>query len=310
MTFIIIAVILLLIFGVGLLVGIFGKMVGGFLTAGAAAVVLVLFTGFMSFTTVDARAVGIQTSFGRYTDTLNSGAQFIAPWSDVEEFSTLLQSTDLNDLDGTNNSVYVTFSSPANVNDKDAKAVAGGGNGNISAIIRWGINPSQDSKGAKALWESYKTFPKVSNDLVLSMSQDKLSDVANDFPAGEAAVNQNGIGDETKKRLTAALEKYGIIIDSVSVKRVALDAKTQASLDNIVAAQNDIRKASLNQERAKIDNETAKLREQSGSLTPAANARFCLDIVNAWDFKQNGPLPATFNCGLGSANSQVLVGAK
>lgn len=67
--------------------------------------------------------------------------------------------------------------------------------------------------------------------------------------------------------------------------------------------------ARAEQERARIDNETAKLREQSGALSPAANQRFCLDIVNAWDVSKNGPLPATFNCGMGNS-AGVLVGAK
>lgn len=315
MFFIVVAVILSLVIVGGLLAAFATKTVGGFVVAGLAVALLVLLTIFSSATKVDARAVGIVTSFGKYQSTLNSGLHWTAPWASVEQFETTLQSTDLNDLDGSKNSVYVAFSAPKNVDANgnpvaDQKSVAGGGNGNINAVVRWSINPDQSENGAKALWEKYRTFERVSNELVLSESQDKIADVANDFPAGEAAVNQTGIGDEVKKRLDASLSKYGIVVDSVSVKRVSLDAATNASLQRIVDNINKTTAAQEEQKRAKIDNETAALRQKTGALSAQANERYCLDIVNNWDANKNGALPATFNCGLGDKAAGVLVNAK
>lgn len=315
MTFIVIAVILSLVVLGGLFAAFATKTIGGFAVAGFAVVLLVLLTIFSSATKVDARAVGIVTSFGKYQSTLNSGLHWTAPWASVEQFETTLQSTDLNDLDGSKNSVYVAFSAPKNV-DKDGKAiadqksVAGGGNGNINAVVRWSINPDQSEDGAKALWEKYRTFERVSNELVLSASQDTIADVANDFPAGEAAVNQTGIGNEVKIRLDAALSKYGIVVDSVSVKRVSLDPATTQSLQRIVDNINKTTAAQEEQKRAVIDNATAALRQKTGALSKAANERYCLDIVNNWDVNKNGALPATFNCGLTGGTSGVLVQAK
>ena len=297
------------------LIGIFARKMdkNGFLWLVSFGVSLFLIlvvsaiTVFSSFTQVEARSIAIQTSFGRYTQTLEAGRHFIAPWSETESFETTLQPTDLNDLDGSKNSVFVTFSSPKDANDKDAKAIAGGGNGNINAIVNWSISTEKGTDGTKALWTKYRTFQRVSTELVLSRAQDTIADVANDFPAGEAAVNQTAIGKEVLDRLTVQLKPYGIVVDNVSIKRIALDAKTQASLDNIVGAQNDIRKAELNKERAAIDNATVQLQEATGALSQQANQRFCLNVVNTWSAATNGPLPATFDCSLGGSKSPVIV---
>ena len=89
------------------------------------------------------------------------------------------------------------------------------------------------------------------------------------------------------------------------MKGISLDDRSQASLDKIVTANNDIERAKAEQLRAKIDAETAKIREQGGSLAPAALQRYCLEVVNNWNVNQNGPLPAGFTCG-GGANPFVI----
>lgn len=283
---------------------------------GLVATVLIfgLVTVVFSATTVDARSVGIATAFGRYQGTLKPGLQFTAPWVSVEEFTTRLQDTDLNDKDGSKNSVYVSFSAPKAVDAKGNLVAnqtdqAGGGNGNISAVVRWQISDDQSNAGAKRLWEKYKTFDDVSNRLVLSESQEAVADIANDYTAGIASVNQTLIGDKVQENLAQRLRPYGIIVDSVSVKGVDLDGPTKASLQRIVDNINKTQAAIEEQKRAKVDNETAKLRQQTGALSKQANERYCLDIVNQWDVSKNGALPATFNCGLG-ATAGTLVQAK
>lgn len=251
--------------------------------------ILVVFTLFFSFTTVDARAVGIQTGFGRYHSTMDNGLHFKAPWTSVEEFSTLLQSADLEGEEG----VDVTFK--------------GGGSGTVNATFRWSISDDQSDDGAKALWEKYRTFENVSSMLVYREGKDTVLNVANDYTPNEARTKQDVIGAEIKKRMSDRLSEYGIVVDSVSVLSMPLDAKTQASLDKVVSSQNDVERAKADRERAKIDNETIKLREESGALTPEANQRYCLELVNAWDVSKNGNLPATFDCSLNSDGKPVIV---
>jgi regulator of protease activity HflC (stomatin/prohibitin superfamily) len=247
--------------------------------------VLAVFTLIMSITTVGARSVGIQTAFGRYQNTLNNGLQLTAPWSSTEEFSTQVQVLDLDDTNGGNDSVSVTFK--------------GGGGGQVSITPRWRINEAS----AENLWKKYRTFDKVQSQLVSSSAKDSVRVVVSGYTPNDARDGENlrPIADAIKADLAKSLKDDGVVIDSVSIRKIALDSRSQASLDKIVEANNNIERARAEQERAKIDAETAKIREKSGALTDAANERYCYEMMNNWDKSKNGSLPAGFTC-KGSSN--------
>ena len=266
--------------------------IGPFPAVGLIVAFIIVTLGF-SFTTVDARSVGIQTGFGRYYDTLDNGFHFKAPWTGVEEFTTRLQNADLEGDEG----VAVTFK--------------GGGSGTVNATFRWSISDDQGDGGAKALWEKYKDFDTVRDTLVYREGKDAVLNVANDYTPNDARTKQDEIGQQIKERMEKRLKPYGVVVDSVSVLSMPLDERTQASLDKIVSSQNDVERAKADKERAKIDNETAKLREQSGALSDGALRRLCLDVVNNWDVNKNGQLPATFDCGMsGEAKPGLIVNSK
>ena len=296
MLYIIIASTLLLIFLVALFVGFQSRKHGspiGFTPAVASLVAFALATLAFSFTTVDPRAVAIVTGFGKYQGTLDSGIHFKAPWEKTEEFTTRLQSADLEGDEG----VAVTFK--------------GGGSGTVNATFRWSISDDQGAGGAKALWEKYKDFDTVSTTLVYREGKDAVLNVANDYTPNDARTRQDEIGQQIKDRMAERLKPYGVIVDSVSVLSMPLDERTQASLDKIVSSQNDVERAKADKERAKIDNETAELREKSGALSDGALRRLCLDVVNNWDVNKNGQLPATFDCGMsGEAKPGIIVNSK
>ncbi|WNN94705.1 band-7-like membrane protein [Streptomyces phage Phredrick] len=250
---------------------------GAFGVTAGMFVLLLVVTAFNSVTSVGARNVGIQTAFGRYQGTLDNGLQIIAPWSEHEDFSTQIQYLDLDgekDSDG----AEVTF--------------AGGGRGVVMATPRWYIN-EQD---AGQLWKKYKNFDNVRDQLVQSSAKASFRDVVKDYAPNEALVQTGKIADEVKANLQASLADDGVKIDSISIRTIRLDGRSQQSLDKIVQANNDIERAKAEQERAKIDAETAKIREKTGALKPEALQRYCLDVVNNWDVKKNGSLPAGFNC--------------
>lgn len=300
MLFIIVAALL----GVALLIGLAGSLLarekGGFIgTTVLAIIALVVMTFFASFTKVEARAVGIQTSFGQYVSTVESGAHLLSPWSEVEQFSTQIQPLDLSDLDDTQgNAVSVAFSG--------SEKGTSGGNGKVNAVVRWSI----DTKSAENLWKKYKTFDRVQTDLVLSESQDAFREVIGSYQPNEARAGANirPISDKVKAGLSQRLADDGVLIDSVSIKGIELDDATAKSLERTVIANNNEETAKSEQRRAITDAATAALREKSGALSPAANLRYCLDIVNNWDVKKNGNLPTTFNCALGGSSTPVIVG--
>lgn len=281
MGYIVIAAILLLVLAGAIVFAKFARNKVGYAVAVGAGVLLIIVTAFNSVTSVGARNVGIQTAFGRYQGTLDNGLQIVAPWSEHEDFSTQVQFLDLDGAKWTDGAP-VTFK--------------GGGSGAIFATPRWRINENS----AGDLWKKYKNFDNVRDQLVLSSAKDSFRAVVKDYTPNEALTMTREIASKVKADLAANLADDGILIDSVSIRDVKLDERSQASLDKIVQANNDIERAKAEQQRAKIDSETAKLREKTGSLKPEALQRYCLDVVNNWDVKKNGSLPAGFNC-----NSQI-----
>jgi len=260
------------------------------IAAGTVAV-FVLVTVLFSATTVAPRAIGIQTQFGKYHSTMQPGLQWTAPWASVEEFSTQVQYLALN---GDNkSSVDVNYQ--------------GGGKGNVDAVVRWRI----DGANAEALWRKYRTFENVRDQLVQSAAKDSIRVVVGKYLPNDARAGENlrKIAGDTQSDLQSSLKGDGVTIDSVSVTGIFLDGQTQQSIERVIAANNEIEKAKADQKRAQIENETAKLRQQSGALSKPALERYCYDVTNNWDVNKNGPLPATWNCS-GASTGGVIVGAK
>lgn len=255
----------------------------GLATFGFAS--LIVWTIVMSATTVSPRAVGIQTAFGRYQSTLPAGFHWTAPWSNVEEFSTQIQP-----LDSTTSVAY-----------------KGGGKGAVNSTIRWRI----DQDNAQKLWQKYRTFDNVRDNLVASGGRDSVRVVVGPYTpnAARAGENLRPITDGVTSDLARTLADDGALIDSVSITDVQVDEATQRSLEGILKAQNDVEKAKADEQRALVDARTAKIRATSGSLSASALQRYCLEVTNAWSAANNGPLPATWNC-LGGSQSPVIVGGR
>jgi hypothetical protein len=250
--------------------------------------ILGILTAFMSATTVDARSVGINTAFGKYTGTLDNGFHWTAPWSSTEEFSTQVQYLELSG-DG---AVAVSFN--------------GGSSGSAEVVVRWSIS----AEGAEQLWQRYRTFDNVRDQLVKSEAQNAFRTVFSDFSPVDAidGANLNDITTTVQADLQQTLSGYGVDVDSVSVTKVNLGDRAQTALDRIVQANADVERATAEQQRATIEAQTATIRQQS--QTPEALQRYCLEVVNNWDVSKNGPLPATFNCELnGGTQTPVIVAA-
>lgn len=307
MFYIVIAVILVILFLIALAVGLFGPKgseapdrytpgtpdarTPGKIAAGFLAFVLIIITLLFSATTVSPRAVGIETAFGRYVATLDNGFHWTAPWSGVEEFSTLAQPLNVQEQG-------VSFAGTT-VTDPVTKveSVSGsGGSGNFDGTILWSIDPT--GKGAEKLWEKYKTYDNVRDNLVEKAFREAGRVQIGAYSPVEAKDGSNlrPINEAIKGDLVSALADKGILIDTVSVTSIRLDDSAQQSLNRIVEANANTERAKAEKERATIDAETAAIRQNSGSLTPEALVRLCLDVTNAWDVAKNGNLPAGWSC--------------
>lgn len=249
-----------------------------------AAVVLalvgLLVTGIFSATTVSPRAVGIATSFGKYRGTLDAGFHMTAPWTSVEEFPTQVQFLELNGKEHGAGGVAVNFD--------------GGGKGTIDATVRWRI----DQKDAEALWRKYKDFDKVRDQLVTSAARDAVRKAVGGYTPTNAQSGKNvtAITKAVRDELQQQVADDGVQIDSLSVTAVILDENTQKAIEQVIIAQQGTAKATEEQARARIEQETNKIRQTGGLLSPDALRRYCLEVTNNWDQAKNGPLPAGWSC--------------
>jgi regulator of protease activity HflC (stomatin/prohibitin superfamily) len=230
---------------------------------------------------VEPRTVGIVTEFGKATGTVDSGPHILAPWAKVTEFPVSNQTLDLDATDGSPEVVQAKFD--------------GGGTGFVNNNINW--HPENNDK-AVALWNQWRDFDKVTNQVVKPRAQAVAAEVVGKYGPKEAVRSENygKIAEEIKNKLQAELNSSGIKVEDVNVKRIDLDGKAQDNLNRAVVADGNIDIAKKEQERARIDNETANLKAQSAALSAAGLADRCLAITNAWDVNKNGPLPANWNC--------------
>lgn len=277
---------------------------GAFLNAfGICLFILLALTVMFSMTIVHARTVGIITSFGKESGPVdtegnhvpkNPGIGWTDPWESKEEFPTNVQYLVLDDSEKADGTTKVSYK--------------GGGNGEVDSTIRWTLDPAK----AVDLWRKYREFDRVTDQLVKASARTSLGVVIGAYPPNEARSGEKRreITDLVTADLNKTLESNGIRVDSVSITDVRLDAKTQGSIEALIKANADLQRATIDQQRATIEAQTAKIRQNSGSLSPGALQRYCLEITNAWDTGKNGQLPETWNCGLTTGTTGVIVGQK
>ncbi|MEF3119865.1 SPFH domain-containing protein [Kocuria flava] len=250
------------------------------LTALTAAVLLVLLTAGLSMARVGAREVGIETSLGKYSRTLQAGWQLKAPWAEVETFSTRLQRSEL-----------------------DAPiAFAGGGSGTQHMTVQWTITGEQ----AQELWSRYQRFDNVDGMLVQPAAKEAVGAVLASYTPAEARAEGKveEIRQAVEQALAQRLGTYGVQLDSVALPPAALDQTAQDALNRVVEANANVDRAQSRLEQAKIDAEAD--RERNRNVTTENLILECLTVTNNWNAEKNGPLPATWNC-FGALDAGVVV---
>lgn len=248
---------------------------------GALAVIVVLVL--LCTAKVGPREVGIETSLGKYTRTLDAGWTVKAPWADVETFSTQLQRTQLD--------APVAF------------AESGGGSQNVT--VQWSIT---DDK-AEELWTRYKEFDNVSSMLIEPAAKEAIGDVLASYTPAESRAE--GAGEEIRTKvadiLDGRLAEYGVELDSVAMPPASLDETAQGAYNRVVEAKANVERADERVRQAELDAQADKAR--NAELTPENLVSECLNVTNNWDQAKNGPLPASWDC-IGSPDPELVTPTK
>lgn len=218
---------------IGLLLA--GEKPGAALAGIATAVALVG----SCLTHVGSNEVGVVHNFGSFQSTEGPGVHWVAPWSQTESFTTRLQSHKVKDHD---------------VVLKPEREGASGAPASVWYTIRYHVNGTER---AEYMWRKYRSFERVTNDLVVPESKTTANEVLGQYtPAtSQAGSNRRIIGTKIKVALGKVLEDDGIKVDSVSVTTVALPKEVRDRLSGVQKAAADAQRAAV-EAQARLDTAT------------------------------------------------------
>lgn len=241
---------------------------------------------FSSFTTVDANTVGIETQFGQFTNTLEPGGHFLAPWATVTQIDTKVQSTDRKaGPDGD-----VPGADCVQVNLK------GGAQACADLTVRYSV--SHDD--AQGLWSQYGSFDDARNKLLRSATDQAAKVVYGEFTPQEAVSGDASasIASKLTDSLRGQLSKSGLNLQAVAPGQLHLSKESQTRFDDLLNAQTATLVAQQN--LAKNQAEAAANAALSGSLSEPILVQQCIDAAKVIK-------PAVFNCFPGTSSPAPLV---
>jgi regulator of protease activity HflC (stomatin/prohibitin superfamily) len=257
-----------------------------------------------SFTSIAARSVGVETSFGRPTaHALDNGPHFILPWHKVEKFDASIQT--------------LVMTGDGSSQEADAPCVTVRLGNQTTACVdviraQWNIDPDGD---VIDLYRRYKKFDKVELNVVAGQAMNALVTRFADYDplAGinakgdKPAVTTTQLAEQARKDLQAAVGT-GIKIDNLLIL-VHYDPTTQTKLNNYAQALADTRIAVQNTATAtQVALANKALAGQESVNNPGVQYQNCLSLIRELAARgQLRDLPQTFNCG--DPRSQVIVQA-
>lgn len=249
--------------------------------AGAAFVFFGLTWLFSSVFYVEARTVGIVSSFGKPNDKpADVGLNISTPWSEVTHFSTGNQPMD---FDGDQKIGF-------KLTNADGSA---DGEAWINFNGSWQI--AGDDKAVE-LWKDRKEFDRVKNEVVLPIAQSATVGVMGKYSADDAnnSANVAKFNVELMTEINKALNPKGIRVESIAVRSVDLSDKVKERLERKNADKVETERAVIQQGTAKIEADTNKILQEN--LTPLVIQAKCIELTNKWNDDNNGQLPAAWNC--------------
>lgn len=269
------------------------------LGAGALGVLAALLLFASMSTVVEAKNVGVVTSFGKPVDSLTPGFSFKKPWEKVTDIDGTIQTRNYKD---DSDCLYVRI-----------------GDGSRSCVlltIRWRI-VADEADTIYADYRSDNPTEEVGSKLVSPQLKSALQKTLSDYnPVANLKVVEAGSADKApsfapdydamSKTLLEDLQGRSDLVEilDVSVTYVSISKNTQAQLDDFVKALGSTVVAQQNKITSKAQAEANAALEKN--VSPELNVARCIDALNKAIEKGYG-LPAGFNC-LGGGS--VVIPAK
>lgn len=270
-----------------------GRVISGSAAMLALAVLLV----FVACTSrVDARSVGIETSAGKYVDTLHGGWHLTAPWAHIDQWTTRNQTLRFEGTaDSGDKANYVT--QPQVQVRLGNQSIA-----YVEATITWTVG--DDEAGIESLWRQYKGFDDMRHDFVTPTVKGATNTAFDGYdPFASITVNTADPNTTTyvplttwSAKVTDALrplfENRGLKLLGAQVTQVHYDPVTESKLVAFAQAVADTRIAGQKAETAKKEAEATAARNNKAKIIPGCEA--LIRDLAAQDQLKN--LPAGWQC--------------
>lgn len=240
-----------------------GERAPGLLVAAIAfSFAFVVFWGVQSFKVIGANEVGIPVTFGRAGDVIDSGPEFVAPWTEVETYPTRPR----------------TMQVVANIRTSEQGHVA------ITISARWAT--SREHARDLFLQARSGDDERIEREIV----GPNISGAAGAYYGGllnvDAVNGQNWEenADAVEVKATQYLGRYGIKVDTVQIRQVKPDKTTDEAISRIAAQERETQVAKKSQETAaaqaaqRLTEATGIKRaaDQLATLTPTQLQALCL----------------------------------
>lgn len=219
-----------------------GRIAGTLLT-----LIGLLLIGFACTQVVPANSVGIPTSFGSIGSPVTSGFHVMAPWTDVNTFSTRMQETSmLGAVDEGDKA-------------KDDSIEVRGSDGylmNVDVTVRYFI----EGQEASALFKLVGSEDGIRERLVRPEVRESVRVAFAGHTAEEGyTTGRDAIRGDITADLDKRLARYGLRLDSVAIRNVEPDVTLGKAISERAAAREKALQASIDQERQTTDAETRRL---------------------------------------------------
>lgn len=214
--------------------------------------VIVLFIWcFATIRIIPTGTVGVKTTFGVVSGRANEGFNFIAPWEDIISMNTKIQKQSFEGL---------------SASTKDSQSIT-----NINIDVNYKLNPDKAEEIYASVGESYQAT--LMAPLLTQFIKDRLAL----YNAENLVSERNKIVDDITMQLQENLEVYGIDIVAVSLSNYDFSAEFSASLERKAVAAKEIEVAKNNQEKAKVEAETNRIKSEQ--LTNAVLMEKLIDAI-------------------------------
>ena len=195
--------------------------------------------------------VGVKTVFGVVSGRASEGLNIIAPWEDIVGMNTKIQKQSFTEL---------------SASTKDAQSIS-----NINIDVNYKLNPDKAEEIYAKVGLDYQ------NTLISPLLTQFIKDRLALYNAESLVTERNKIVEDITAQLQENLRDYGVDVVAVSLVNYDFSADFNSALEKKAVAAKEIETAKNNQEKAKIEAETNRIK--TGQLTEAVLMEKLIDAI-------------------------------